>query len=167
MKMAILRTKAKAEGVKLSDDVTEWLASVSGSNIRELEGFLNRIIAVSSLTSQDITLATSKDALKKLIRGKKQKILSIDAIQKTVAAFFNIKPSELKSKRRHKTIAFPRQIAMYLAREYGKFSFLEIGSSFGGKDHSTAVHAHKKIKNSINEDTELKRNVVAIKNHLE
>lgn len=166
MKMAILRTKAKAEGINLPDDVTEWLASVSGSNIRELEGFLNRITAVSSLTGQDISLAASKDTLKKLIRGKKDKALSIDEIQKTVAGFFNVKTSELKGKRRHKTIALPRQIAMYLAREYGKFSYPEIGSSFGGKDHSTAVHAYKKIKTGLNENNELRRNVVAIKNSL-
>jgi chromosomal replication initiator protein len=166
MKMAILRAKAETEGIMLSDDVIGWLASVSGSNIRELEGFFNRIVAVSSLTGQDISLAMSKDALKNLISAKKEKVLSIDEIQKTVATFFNIKLSELRSKRRHRTIALPRQIAMYLAREYGNFSYPEIGSSFGGKDHSTAVHAYKKIKNGLNEDSNMKRTVVAIKNHL-
>jgi chromosomal replication initiator protein len=166
MKMAILRSKAEAEGTRLPDDVTAWLASVSGSNIRELEGFLNRIMAVSSLTGQEISLAMSKDALKNLIGAEKEKVLSIEEIQKTVAAYFNIKLTEMRSKRRHKTIALPRQIAMYLAREYGNFSYPEIGSSFGGKDHSTAVHAYKKIKNSLTEDGKMKRTVVAIKNHL-
>lgn len=166
MKMAILRSKAKAEGITLPDDVTEWLASVGGSNIRELEGFLNRIVAVSSLTGQEISLATSQEALQKLIKDKTQKALSINEIQKTVAGFFNVKTSELKGKRRHKTIALPRQIAMYIAREYGKFSYPEIGSSFGGKDHSTAVHAYNKIKTGLSENNELRRNVVAIKNTL-
>jgi chromosomal replication initiator protein len=166
MKMAILRAKAEAEGIILPDGVIAWLASVGGSNIRELEGFFNRIVAVSSLTNQEITLPMSKDALKNLIRAEKEKVLSINEIQKTVAAFFNIKLSELSSKRRHRTIALPRQIAMYLAREYGNFSYPEIGSSFGGKDHSTAIHAYKKIKNVLNVDGEMKRTVVAIKNHL-
>ncbi|MDP2689595.1 MAG: chromosomal replication initiator protein DnaA, partial [Deltaproteobacteria bacterium] len=107
-KIAILRRKAKAEGVKLADDVAGWLASVSSANIRELEGFLNRIIAVSSLTNLEITLPMSKDALKNLLKEKDEKILTIDEIQKEVAAYYNIKFSEMKSKRRHKAIAFPR-----------------------------------------------------------
>jgi chromosomal replication initiator protein len=166
MKMAIIRTKAGAEGIRLPDDVTEWLASVSGSNVRELEGFFNRIVAVSSLTGQEITLSMSKEALKKLIGDNTEKVVSIDQIQKSVAAFFGIKPSEMKSKRRHKTIALPRQIAMYLAREYGNFSYPEIGSSFGGKDHSTAVHAYKKIKTSLNENRKIRQAVLALKNNL-
>ena len=162
-KIAILRKKAKFEGIKIPDDVAHWLASASCSNIRELEGFLNRVIAVSSLTNQEITLGMSKEALKNLLRGKEEKILTIEEIQKAVSTFYNIKFSDLRSKRRHRTIAFPRHVAMYLSREHGKFSFPEIGSSFGGKDHSTAIHAVRKIENALKEDQELKHSVRSIK----
>lgn len=165
-KIAILKKKAKAEGIKLPGDVASWLASVSDSNIRELEGFLNRIIAVSSLTNQEINLDMSKSALKNLIKEKEEKFLTIEEIQKAVSAFYNIKFSDLKSSRRHKTIALPRQVAMFLAREYGKFSYPEIGAAFGGKDHSTAIHAVKKINKAVTENPELKYSVTSIKQNL-
>ncbi|MCK4846391.1 MAG: chromosomal replication initiator protein DnaA [Deltaproteobacteria bacterium] len=155
-KVAILKNKAMTEEIELPDDVALWLASVSKSNIRELEGYLNRIIAVSSLTGSEITLPMSKDALKNLTKDQTVKVLSFDKIQKTVSAFFNIKVSDIKGKRRHKAVALPRQIAMYIAREFGGFSYPEIGSSFGGKDHSTAIHAVKKIKNSLKTDIKVK-----------
>ncbi len=165
-RIAILRKKAKAENVRIPDDVAEWLAGVSDSNVRELEGFLNRIIAVSSLTNQEITLGMSKEALKNLLKEKQEKVLTIDEIQKAVAVFFNIKFSDLRSKRRHRAIAMPRQIAMYLARQYGGFSFPEIGSSFGGKDHSTAIHAVKKIEKELKENSEIKNAVKSLKQNL-
>jgi chromosomal replication initiator protein len=140
--------------------------SVSGSNIRELEGFLNRVIAYSSLTSQDLSLAMSKDALKNLLKKKEDRFITIEEIQKAVCSYYNVKPSDLKSKRRHKNISHPRQVAMYVAREHGRFSFPEIGSSFGGKDHSTAIHAVKKIERDINENAELKHAVRTIKTNL-
>jgi chromosomal replication initiator protein len=165
-KTAILRKKAKAEGVKIPSDVASWIASVSGSNIRELEGLLNRVIAVSSLSGQEITLETSKGALKNLIKEKEEKFLTVDEIQKAVAAFYKIKTSELKSKRRHKTIALPRQVAMFLSREVGKFSYPEIGTAFGGKDHSTVIHAVKKINKNLKESPELKHSISAIKQNI-
>ena len=165
-KIAILRKKAKNEGVKIPDDVAEWLAIVSSTNVRELEGFLNRIIAVSSLTNKDITLPMSKEALKNLLKEKDEKILSIDEIQKEVASYYNVKFAELKSKRRHKVIALPRQVAMYISRTNGKYSFPEIGHSFGGKDHSTAIHAVKKIEKELKENPELKYAVKSIKQNL-
>ena len=155
-KVAILKTKAESDGVTLPDDVILWLASVNSSNIRELEGYLNRIIAVASLTAQDITISMAKDALKNLTRDKSEKILSLEEIQKTVAQFYNIKQSDMKSKRRQQAIAMPRQMAMFVARKYGKFSFPEIGFSFGGKDHSTAIHACKKIEGQLAESPVLK-----------
>lgn len=164
-KMAILRKKGQLEGLKISDDVIEWLASVSGSNIRDLEGFLNRIVAESVFTNKEITLAMSKEALKNLLK-KEDKHLSIEEIQKSVATHFNIKLSDMRSKRRHKTIAFPRQLAMYMSREYGKFSFPEIGSSFGGKDHSTAIHAVKKIEKDLKDKTEIRYALRNIKQKL-
>ncbi|MFQ5736180.1 MAG: chromosomal replication initiator protein DnaA [Thermodesulfobacteriota bacterium] len=165
-KIAILRKKAQAEGIKIPDDVAYWLATVSGANVRELEGFLNRIIAVSSLTNLEITLSMSKDALKNLLKEKDEKILTINEIQKEVASYYNIKYSELKSKRRHRVIALPRQVAMYLSRSYGKYSFPEIGHSFGGKDHSTAIHAVKKIEKELQTNSELKYAVKSIKQNL-
>ncbi|MBI5453838.1 MAG: chromosomal replication initiator protein DnaA [Deltaproteobacteria bacterium] len=165
-KIAILRKKAKAEGVRLPDDVASWLSGVSGSNVRELEGFLNRIIAVSSLTNLEITLPMAREALKNLLKEKEEKVLTMDEIQKTVAAYYDIKPSDLKSKRRHKTVALPRQVAMFIARTYGSFSFPEIGSAFGGKDHSTAIHAVKKIEKEVPESPELKQAIKALKESL-
>jgi len=165
-KIAILRNKTKAEGIKIPDEVAEWVASVSGSNIRELEGFLNRIIAVSSLTGSEISLETSKEALRNLLKKKEEKFLTIEEIQKAVSVYFNMKFSDLRSKRRHKTIAYPRQVAMYISRMCGKFSYPEIGSSFGGKDHSTAIHAVKKIERDLLEKPELKHAVRAIKQSL-
>ncbi|MBI5642342.1 MAG: chromosomal replication initiator protein DnaA [Deltaproteobacteria bacterium] len=165
-KIAILRKKAKAEGVKIPDDVATWIASVSSSNIRELEGFLNRIIAVSSLTNLEITLNMSKDALKNLLKEKEEKVLTMEEIQKTVAAHYDIKPSDLRSKRRHRTIALPRQVAMYIARTFGTFSFPEIGAAFGGKDHSTAIHAVKKIEKDLKENPEIKHAVKTLKQNL-
>ncbi|MEK7679968.1 MAG: chromosomal replication initiator protein DnaA, partial [Deltaproteobacteria bacterium] len=104
-KIAILKKKAKAEGVRLPDDVAAWVAGVSGSNIRELEGLLNRIFAVSNLTGQYITLGMSKEALKNLLKEKEERYITIDEIQKAVAGHFNIKTSDMKSKRRLRTIA--------------------------------------------------------------
>lgn len=165
-KIAILRNKTKAEGIKIPDDVAEWLASVSGSNIRELEGFLNRIIAVASLTGSEISLESSKEALRNLLKKNEEKFLTIEEIQKAVSHYFNMKFSDLRSKRRHKTIAYPRQVAMYIARECGKFSYPEIGFSFGGKDHSTAIHAVKKIERELLEKPELKHTLRSIKTSL-
>ena len=165
-KIAILKKKLLTEEVRVPDDVINWIAGVSGSNVRELEGFLNRIVAVSSLTNQKITLSMSKETLKNLMKDEENKILSITEIQKAVSSFYQIKFSDLKSKRRHKTVALPRQVAMFLAREYGSFSFPEIGSAFGGKDHSTAIHAVKKITRELEKDNNLKRSVGSIKKNL-
>ncbi len=166
-KVAIIRKKAADEGQDLPDDVAIWLASVSGSNIRELEGFLNRVIAVSSLTDQEITLDMSKEALKNLLRETEERIISIDEIQKTVATLYNIKPADLKSKSRHRTVTYPRQIAMFLSRRYGEFSFPEIGAAFGGKDHSTAIHAVKKIEKALETSAELRNSIKKLKKELE
>ncbi len=165
-KIAILKKKSINEGVELPDEVASWLASVSGSNVRELEGYLNRIIAVSSLTNQDISLSMAKEALKNLVRDRGEKNLTIEEIQKAVANYYHIKLTDIRSKRRHKTIALPRQVAMYLAREYGKFSYPEIGYYFGGKDHSTAIHAVKKIEKELERDPDLKSSIKVIKGFL-
>ncbi|MBE9528258.1 MAG: chromosomal replication initiator protein DnaA [Proteobacteria bacterium] len=165
-RIAILKRKALAEGIEMPNDVAAWLASISNSNVRELEGFLNRVIAVSSLTNQEISLEMSKKALKNLLKKKEDRIITIVEIQRAVSTYYNVKTSDLKSKRRHKSIAFPRQVAMYIARESGSFSYPEIGSAFGGKDHSTAIHAFKKIDTSAKENGELFRSIQQIKKDL-
>ncbi len=166
-KIAIIRKKAADDGLVLPDDVTEWLADVSGSNIRELEGYMNRVIAVSSLTDQEITLEMSKSALKNILRESEDRFLSIDEIQKTVSLFFKIKQTDLKSKSRHRAITMPRQIAMFLSRKYGNFSFPEIGKAFGGKDHSTAIHAVKKIEAQLTDNAEIRNSIKKLKKELE
>ncbi|MFQ5442723.1 MAG: chromosomal replication initiator protein DnaA, partial [Thermodesulfobacteriota bacterium] len=165
-KIAIIRKKAQAEDQHIPDDVAEWLASVSSSNIRELEGFLNRVVAVASLSNQEINLTTSKDALKNLLKDTSEKFLRIDEIQRAVAGFYKINFSDLNSKKRHRAVAVPRQVAMFLARKYGNFSFPEIGSAFGGKDHSTAIYAVKKIEQGLKKSQELNHSVKMIKNNL-
>ncbi|MBI3756040.1 MAG: chromosomal replication initiator protein DnaA [Deltaproteobacteria bacterium] len=166
-KMAILQKKATLESVIIPDDVTYFLASVGGSNIRELEGYLARIIAVSSLSGKEITLSMVKDTLKNIIKDNKVKTITMTQIQKVVATFFNIPMAELKSKRRLQKLVLPRQIAMYLSREYCKASFPEIGTAFGNKDHSTVIHAFNKVKTIIEKDHEQKKNIVSIKNMLD
>lgn len=158
-KIAILNKKAMEENITLLPEVTNWLANLNITNVRELEGFLNRVVAVSSLTGKELNLETAKDALKNLTREIGDKVLTIEEIMKVVATQYGIKVSDIKSKRRHKTIALPRQIAMYIAREYGEFSYPEIGSNFGGKDHSTVIHAYKKIKNEFDKNIELNRTI--------
>ncbi|MDH4227102.1 MAG: chromosomal replication initiator protein DnaA [Deltaproteobacteria bacterium] len=165
-KIAILKNKSLAEAVDLPNDVATWLASVSSSNIRELEGYLNRVIAVSSLTGQEISLIMAKEALKNLTRERGVKNVTIEEIQKAVAEIYNLKNTDLKSKRRHKNIALPRQLAMYIARQFGKYSYPEIGESFGGKDHSTAIHAVKKIEKELSNNHELKEKIQIITNKL-
>ncbi|MBI5286299.1 MAG: chromosomal replication initiator protein DnaA [Deltaproteobacteria bacterium] len=165
-RVAILKKKAEIERVSIPDDVALFIASVSGSNVRELEGYLIRVGAISSLSGKEITLAMAKDALKHLVKDGYKKVISVEDVQKAVANYFNIKVSDLKSKRRLKTVTFPRQVAMYLARECTNASFPEIGTTFGGKDHSTVIHAHKKIDKSIVENLDLKKAIRSIKGGL-
>ena len=165
-KIAILMKKAKEYDIEIPGDALEWLATVSKSNIRELEGYLNRVFAVSSLTAQEITLPMCKEALKNITKDAADTVLSIESIQKAVCSHYNVKIADLRSKRRHRVIALPRQVAMYLARTYGNFSYPEIGSSFGGKDHTTAIHAVRKIEKSLDNDPDTTRNVRVLKNAL-
>ena len=161
-KIAIIKSKSRGEGVLIPDDVAVLLASLSESNIRELEGYLTRVLAVSSLTGQDLSLEMAKDALKNLIKDKIEKVPSFNEIVKSVATFYNIKVSDIKSKRRSRAVALPRQVAMYIARECGKLSFPEIGSACD-KDHSTVIHAVKKINLEIEKNSELKQSISTIK----
>ncbi|MBI5892545.1 MAG: chromosomal replication initiator protein DnaA [Deltaproteobacteria bacterium] len=167
VKIAILKKKAEEHGIVLSDDVASYLASASGTNVRELEGYLIRIGAVSSLSGKDITLNMAKETLKNIIIDNHHKILTIEDIQRAVANFFNIKVADLRSKRRPQSIALPRQVAMYIARECTNASFPAIGEAFGGKDHSTVIHAHKKLTKDLDNNHDLKKTIDSIKHQLE
>jgi chromosomal replication initiator protein len=143
-RIAILRKKSEDEGVTLPEDVIQFLSNTMKSNIRELEGSLVRLGAYASLTGQTITLDMARNVLRDLI-GDKKKIVAMEDIQEAVAAWFHIKIADLKSRRRSKTLVHPRQIAMFLCRELTDASFPEIGRLFGGKDHTTIMHACRQI----------------------
>jgi chromosomal replication initiator protein len=144
MRVAILMKKASTDGVVLSDDVAFFVAKHLRSNVRELEGALRKILAYSRFHDKDITIDLVKEALKDLLSVQNRQI-SVENIQKTVADFFNIKVADMYSKKRPANIARPRQIAMYLAKELTQKSLPEIGELFGGRDHTTVLHAVRKI----------------------
>ncbi len=154
-KMAILYKKAATEGITITEEVALLLASHTRSNIRELEGALIRLGAHSSLMGQKMTLDFARHALRDTLIDI-QKEVTIHEVQKAVAERFQMKVSDLKSKRRMKSLVFPRQIAMYLCRELTKASFPETGFAFGGKDHSTVIHACKQIEKQKENDITLK-----------
>ena len=144
MRVAILIKKACQEGIQLSDDVAFFVAKHLRSNVRELEGALRKILAFSRFHGRDITIELTKEALKDLLNVQNRQI-SVENIQKTVADFFRIKVADMYSKRRPANIARPRQIAMYLTKELTQKSLPEIGELFGGRDHTTVLHAVRKI----------------------
>ena len=143
--VAILMSKAAAEGAELPDEVAFFIAQRIRSNVRELEGALRRVIANSRFTNRPISLEFAKDALKDLL-ALQDRLVSIENIQKTVADYFKIRVAELLSKRRSRSIARPRQIAMALAKELTNHSLPEIGDAFGGRDHTTVLHGCRRIK---------------------
>ncbi len=148
---AILRRKAEDEKIVLSDEACEFIASNIKTNVRDLEGSLIRVSAFASLANVDITVDLAREVLKNVINNFAP-TLSIDFIQKTVADFFQLKIPDLKSPKRHRNLAVPRQIAMYLCKKHIKASFPEIGQKFGGKDHTTVMHAVQKITGCVTTD---------------
>ena len=164
-RIAILRKKSEDEGVTLPEDVIQFLATTMKSNIRELEGSLVRLGAYASLTGQTITLEMAKSVLRDLI-GTKKKIVSMDDIQETVGARFHVKIADLKSRRRSKTLVHPRQIAMYLCRELTDSSYPEIGRQFGGKDHTTIIHACKQVIKAKDNDSTLSATLDSLKEQI-
>ena len=156
-RVAITLSKAEEMGYKLDDESAFFIAQKVRSNVRELEGALKRVIANSNFTGKKIDIALIKDSLKDLLAIQARQV-SVDNIQRTVAEYYNIKLSDLLSKRRSRSIARPRQMSMFLAKELTNYSLPEIGESFGGRDHTTVLHACKKIKelrdfnNEIEED---------------
>src|SRR4029077_12958680 len=145
-KTAILKRKAEGEGVLLSDSVAFYIAGKIKSNIRELEGSLIRLIAFASLTGREITLPLAQEVLRNVLQND-DRAVTIEIVQKSVADHYSLKVSELKSKNNSKSVAMPRQIAMYLCKALTSASLPEIGKSFGGKHHSTVIHSIRKVEN--------------------
>ena len=157
-RVAILKKKAALERVRLTDDVAYLIASRIKSNIRELEGSLTRMIAFCALTGREMSVDLTQEVLGELW-GEEEKIITIEQIQRKVCDLFGIRLSDLKAKTRTKAIAFPRQIAMYLARQLTHASLAEVGRAFGGKDHTTVLHAVDKVQTLLQEDPKLRRTI--------
>lgn len=162
-RIAILKKKIEREPVPVSDDVVYFIAQLIKTNIRELEGALIKTIAYSLLEEKPVSLVLAKDVLKDIIKEPK-KLITVDFIQRCVSEEFSVSMQELKAKRRNKNIVQPRQVAMYLSRELTDLSLPEIGTFFGGKDHTTVLHSYNKIKKEIVIDEYLKNKVEKVIN---
>jgi chromosomal replication initiator protein len=164
-RVAILQKKAETEAVQLPHDVAIFLASNIDSNVRELEGSLTRLGAFASLTRSVITIDLAKEVLRNSLKGAQREV-TVESIQKTICDYYNIKLGDLKAKRRTKNIAFPRQVAMYLCRKYTETSFPAIGDKFGGRDHSTVIHAARTIEKRIKEDPFMQTTIEKLERNL-
>ncbi len=158
-RMAILKKKADVENLNVANEVMGYIATRIKSNIRELEGALIRIIAYSSLTNREVTVDLASEALKDIISKKQGKHVTIDSIQDVVSSYFNLRVDDLKSQRRTRNVAYPRQIAMYLSRKLTDMSLPKIGEEFGGRDHTTVIHAYEKISENLKTDDSLQNTV--------
>ena len=158
-RIAILRKKAEIENLEVSNEVMHFVASKIQSNIRELEGALTRVVAYSSLTGQEISIDLTNEALKDIISSSVPKKITIKDIKEVVADYYNIRIEEFNSKKRTKAIAFPRQVAMYLSRDLTDLSLPKVGEEFGGRDHSTVIHAVEKITQEMKEDINFKNTI--------
>ena len=162
-RLAILRKKAQSDNISIDDMILSNIATKIDSNIRELEGVLNKMIAKSSLTHTPLTIEMAEKAINDII-SQKEKIVSPDYIQEVVAKYFNLNPKDLKSSKRSNDLAYPRQIAMYLCRDIAQMQLARIGDSFGKRDHTTVMHACRKIENEIKENGNTKLIVDSVKN---
>ena len=165
-RIAILKRKAEESGIDLPQDVAEFIANRVKSNIRELEGCLSRITAVSSLKGKEISLLLAEDSFRDIFKAR-EKAISTNDIQRAVAEYFNVRVTDLRSKKRERNISLPRQVAMHLCKELTNLSLEDIGKSFGGKDHSTVIHAQKKIEKICKENNEISTAIKQIKKSLE
>ena len=164
-RVAILQKKAEAEAIHLPHEVAIFLASHIYSNVRELEGSLTRLGAFASLTKAAITIDLAKEVLQKIL-GQSQREVTIESIQKTICDHFSIKIGDLKAKRRTKDVVLPRQVAMYLCRKHTSTSFPVIGEKFGGRDHSTVIHASKTIDKRIKDDPAMQATIEKLEKSL-
>lgn len=154
-RIAILRKKAVVDNINIPDKIMFFIAQKIDSNIRELEGALIRVAAYVSFTKKELTIELTEEILKKALNLSVPKPVTIKTIQQVVANYFNLRPEDLKAKKRNRTVSFPRQIAMYLCREMTDNSLPKIGEEFGGRDHSTVIHAYEKIREKLSSDPSL------------
>ena len=161
-RLAILRKKAQDENIIIDDFILSNIANKIDSNIRELEGVFNKIVARASLTHSPITIELAENIINEF-KTESQKVISSEFIKETIAKYFNIDKKDLESNKRSNDIAFPRQIAMYLCREVANMSFPKIGNDFGNRDHSTVMHGYKKIEKEIKNNTNTKLIVESVK----
>lgn len=166
-RVAILEKKAEIEQIDLPHEVAIFLASHIDSNVRQLEGSLTRLRAFASLNKCEITVEFAREVLQSILGDRNARTITIEAIQKTVSDFYKLRPNELRSKKRARSIAVPRQIAMYLCRRYTQASFPVIGDSFGGRDHSTAIHATQTVERRLREDPTFRTTVERLERMLE
>ncbi|MDI3280006.1 MAG: chromosomal replication initiator protein DnaA, partial [Bacillota bacterium] len=166
-RIAILRKKASLEKIDLPNEVSSYIAKNISSNIRELEGALIRVIAYSALKNAEISLSLAVEALKDILPSPRHKQISIESIQEAVAHYFGIDPEEMRAKKRTRTVSFPRQVAMYIARELTEASLPKIGEAFGGRDHTTVLHACEKVQEAIANDPNLDQAVKGIMQRLQ
>jgi chromosomal replication initiator protein len=156
-KVAILKRKAEAMGFAIPDDVALFIAGRVKNNVRELEGSLIRLVAISSLRGIPISKELAKHAIRNIASDEEPGVVTIEQIQKTVAATYKLSVDQLVSKNNARRFAFPRQIAMYLCKKLTKHSYPEIGRAFGGKHHTTVIHSVEKIQSLTNEDSSFQR----------
>jgi chromosomal replication initiator protein len=161
VRIAILRKKAAVEAVHLPDDVALYIASSIKSNVRELEGALIRLAAYASLSKRRIDLEFAQETLGAAITRPKE-MLTVDTVIKAVASYYSLKPNDIKSERRHKSVATPRAVAMYLARHHTKDSYPDLARAFGGKHHTTVISAVQKIIERLKDDASLRAEIHAI-----
>ncbi len=165
-RIAILRKKAQMDGLDVDDDVMTYIAENIQSNIRELEGVLVRLDAFSTLNHRPINLELAQECLQNIIPTNAPIIITGELIQEKVAEVYSLKVDDLKAKKRTRSVAYPRQIAMYLCREMTDLSLPKIGEIFGGRDHTTVIHAHEKISTEMKKNSELSATIERIKKNL-
>ncbi len=165
-RIAILRKKAQLENITIPDDVLTFIADKVVSNIRELEGALNRVIAYSSLTETEVSVDLCAEALKEILAASNNKVIDTKHIIEAVSRYFDLRPEEFFSQKRNRNISYPRQIAMYLCRDIMGLSLPKIGEEFGGRDHTTVIHAIQKIETDIQMNQETKRTIEELKRNV-
>ena len=157
--MAILRKKASTDGIELPNEVITLLATNITTNIREIEGAYTKVVAYASLMNMPITIETAKKALDDMGNVVHSRQITFESITQAVAEYYHIKMDELFTKKRTQNIAYPRQIAMYLCRELADMSYPRIGEQFGGRDHTTVIHAYEKISKNSKSDLSLQNDL--------
>lgn len=165
-RIAILKKKAQLEKFDVPDDVLVYIADNIVSNIRELEGALNRVVAYASLTNSEMTVDLTQECLKQMITNSNAREISPSVIMKTVGRYFDINPDYLIGKKRSRDVTYPRQLAMYLCRELTDLSLPKIGQAFGGRDHTTVLHAYEKILEEVQNNSETRRAVSEMKKNI-